>query len=138
MSLEHLDEFIGIPALSIRQPWASLIASGYKDIENRTWKTKYRGLVLIHAALKIDAIQAVCASEIATHCGVTLSVFLRMLDKETRGGIVGVAEIVDCVTTSNSPWFSGAFGFKFAHARPLPFTPCKGALSFFKWEGGIK
>lgn len=37
-------------ALSIKQPWASLIAHGIKDIENRTWATKYRGKVLIHAS----------------------------------------------------------------------------------------
>jgi hypothetical protein len=30
-------------ALSIRQPWASLIVAGYKDIENRSWRTSYRG-----------------------------------------------------------------------------------------------
>lgn len=37
-------------ALSIRQPWAWLIANGYKDIENRSWRTNYRGPVLIHAS----------------------------------------------------------------------------------------
>ena len=36
-------------AISIKQPWASLIAHGIKDIENRTWRTNYRGRVLIHA-----------------------------------------------------------------------------------------
>lgn len=40
-------------AISIKQPWASLIAHGIKDIENRTWKCpqKYIGkMVLIHAS----------------------------------------------------------------------------------------
>ena len=37
-------------AITIKQPWASLIAAGLKDIENRTWKTNFRGRVLIHAA----------------------------------------------------------------------------------------
>ena len=37
-------------ALTIKQPWASLIASGIKDIENRTWKTHYRGKIYIHAS----------------------------------------------------------------------------------------
>jgi hypothetical protein len=32
--------------ISIRQPWASLIVSGLKDVENRTWRTRYRGRVL--------------------------------------------------------------------------------------------
>ena len=37
-------------AITIKQPWASLIVAGIKDIENRTWKTSFRGRVLIHAA----------------------------------------------------------------------------------------
>lgn len=32
-------------AITIKQPWATLIAKGYKEYEFRTWKTKYRGLV---------------------------------------------------------------------------------------------
>lgn len=36
-------------AISIRQPWAELIASGRKTIETRTWTTKYRGPILICA-----------------------------------------------------------------------------------------
>jgi hypothetical protein len=40
--------------LTIKQPWASLIVEGLKDIENRTWATKFRGRVLVHAAAKCD------------------------------------------------------------------------------------
>lgn len=39
-------------ALSVRQPWANLIASGKKTIETRTWKTSYRGKILIVSSLK--------------------------------------------------------------------------------------
>ncbi len=42
--------------LSIRQPWAYLISSGSKNIENRTWPTKYRGLFLVHASLNINRV----------------------------------------------------------------------------------
>jgi len=34
-------------ALSVKQPWANIIASGEKTIETRTWATEYRGLLLI-------------------------------------------------------------------------------------------
>lgn len=37
-------------ALTVRQPWASLIAMGAKTIETRSWQTRYRGRILIHAA----------------------------------------------------------------------------------------
>lgn len=39
-----------VPAISLWQPWASLMASGHKSIETRSWSTHLRGLVAIHAA----------------------------------------------------------------------------------------
>ena len=41
-------------ALTIKQPWATLIQKGYKKYEFRTWKTNYRGDVLIHAGKGVD------------------------------------------------------------------------------------
>jgi hypothetical protein len=49
-----------------------------------------------------------------------------------RGGIVGRCNLVDCVTTSESPWFCGPFGFVLADVESTPFVPCRGALGF--WE----
>ncbi len=40
--------------LTVRQPWASLIATGQKPIETRSWPTKYRGPIAIHAGLQDD------------------------------------------------------------------------------------
>ena len=40
--------------LTVKQPYASLIAEGIKEYEFRTWKTNYRGLLLIHAGKTID------------------------------------------------------------------------------------
>lgn len=47
--------------ITLKQPWASLIARGYKKYEFRTWKTNYRGPILIHAGKGIekDAINRV-------------------------------------------------------------------------------
>ncbi len=41
-------------AITIKQPWATLIINGYKKHEFRSWKTKYRGELLIHAGKGID------------------------------------------------------------------------------------
>jgi len=41
-------------ALSIQQPWAWAIIHGGKDVENRTWPTKFRGRFLVHASRKFD------------------------------------------------------------------------------------
>lgn len=43
-------------AITIRQPWAQLIAEGSKDVENRTWSTRWRGPLLIHAGLQYDVL----------------------------------------------------------------------------------
>lgn len=40
-------------ALSIRQPWASLILAGHKTVENRVWNTGYRGPIIVHAGVTI-------------------------------------------------------------------------------------
>lgn len=40
--------------LTIKQPWAGLIAYGFKTIETRSWQTNYRGRIYIHAGKTID------------------------------------------------------------------------------------
>ena len=45
---------IKMKVLTLRQPWATLVAEGIKKYEFRSWKTKYRGKVLIHAGAGID------------------------------------------------------------------------------------
>ena len=45
--------------ITVRQPWADLIASGAKRVENRTWRTHHRGPLLIHAAKPTGAIIAI-------------------------------------------------------------------------------
>lgn len=123
-------------ALSIRQPWAALIALGIKDVENRPWRTSHRGPLVIHASQGRARRTLV---EIARDYGVTVTDELAELVTRT-GGIVGEVTIVDCVTTSASPWFEGALdsrgkrnhGFVLRDARALPFRPMPGRLRFFE------
>ena len=113
--------------LSIQQPWAWAICHLGKDIENRSWPTKFRGRFLIHAGKRVDEygydyiydewlIEAPDAKVIGC------------------GGIVGIATIVDCVTASNSSWFFGRYGFVLSDQRPLAFMPLRGQLGFFEAE----
>ncbi len=110
-------------ALSVRQPWAWLIVHGFKDIENRTWRTGYRGPVLIHAGKKVD----VEAIELIREQFPEIEL---PLDFET-GGIVGASWIEDCVESSTSPWFCGPCGFVLSMASPCEFVPYRGQLGFF-------
>jgi len=119
-------------ALAIRQPWAYLLAHGIKKVENRTWNTKYRGPVLIHASKAIkqadyDAALSICAG---------LGIPLPSMTKFELGGIVGVMTITDVVTESADPFFFGPVGFVVTDARPVKFQEQKGKLSFF--ETGLR
>ena len=82
--------------LSIRQPWAHLIAHGSKNIENRSWQTRYRGLFLVHASSNIDR-------EACRERGIDPA-------QLQTGGVVGIAEITDCVEDHHSRWFEGREG----------------------------
>lgn len=112
-------------ALSIRQPWAWLIVHGFKPVENRTWPTKVRGPVAIHAGQQFD------------QAGLeTLLAYMPWLRQHLPqqydlGGIVGVAELTDCVTQHHSPFFTGPYGHVMSSARPVPFIRYRGVLGYF-------
>lgn len=125
-------------ALSIRQPWAWLIVNGHKDIENRSWPCYRRGPIVIHASKGMthdeyddvfDALDPTCI--FGDERLKTLDIKLPSFEALERGGIVGIANIVDNLTASKSPWFFGPHGFLLRDIRPLPFIPFKGALGFF-------
>lgn len=118
-------EWEQVPALSIKQPWAWLIVNGYKDIENRNTLKNFRATFLIHAGMSFDT---------KNWHNTSNPNFTPLLNKKSIvhfGGIIGYAEIYDCVTESDSKWFIGKNGLLLRNAKPLPFTPCKGKLSFF-------
>lgn len=131
-------------ALSIRQPWAWLIVNGYKDIENRYWPTKYRGPCLIHAG-KTMTVAEYDAAMAFIEWNVSADLVHQVPDKADlpRGGLVGIADVVDCVKWSDSPWFTGSgdellggFGFVLEDAKPVTFLPWKGRLGFFNLPFG--
>lgn len=109
-------------ALSIKQPWAWLIVHGYKDIENRKWKTNYRGLILIHAGKTIDTE---AYRFLAEDYGIP------KVEELEVGGVVGEAVIVNCVSTHQSIWFDGPYGFVLKEAKIRPFAPLRGNLGLF-------
>lgn len=114
-----------VKVISIRQPWASLIVGGVKDVENRTWPTRYRGPVLIHASQRADQVTF---EEIGRRFGFRPPSELPL--ELPLGGVVGITEIVDCVRPHASKWYApGHYAFVLTNARPLPFVRWKGALS---------
>ncbi len=86
-------------AITVRQPWASLIAAGAKTIETRPRPTKHRGLVLIHAGARLYTAADKHADRglwYAAHSHLDLErnngVYLL-----PYGSIVATAQLVDCV-----------------------------------------
>jgi hypothetical protein len=125
-----------IVALSIRQPWAWLIVNGWKDIENRSWPTRFRGKFLVHAGKSCTQDDWDDCFDTCRSVGQKWPPGIVMPDaewfrSEACGGIVGRAEIVDCVTESASPWFFGRYGFVLRNAAPTKIRRCKGRLGLF-------
>ncbi len=69
--------------LTIRNPWASLIVNGYKKYEFRSWKTSYRGKILIHSSKAIEKSE--------------LDRFSKYNLNYINGAIIGEAYLTDCV-----------------------------------------
>lgn len=129
------DPASGLKALTLRQPWAWTVFNTTKDVENRQWPAKVRGTIAIHAADEQPAgvyersktfIRKVLHSR--GHFGVRIP----SEDKLPKGAIIGLVDIVDCVTDSRSVWWEGPIGFKLANPRRLPRPiPCRGKRRFF-------
>lgn len=133
--------------LSIRQPWASLIAHGIKDIENRSWKTNYRGAIYIHASspkkFKVD-MNDECAK-------AAIPIFETAI-KGTMpfGAIIGEVEIIGCMVNHPSIWAEKADDYNpqiheytprvwnWVLANPVlydePILNVKGKLSFWEYH----
>ncbi len=130
--------------ITIKQPWATLIAEGYKEYEFRTWKTKYRGDILIHAGKGIDKK----AMDRFKHLNLEYPV----------GQIIAKATITDCVKvdedlrnilakkdpvvykgvinkTSNN-W--DGYGFKLENIEKISPIEVNGKLSLWDYDYEVK
>ena len=114
-------------ALSIRQPWASLIVHGIKDIENRSTLKNFRGIIFVHAAQKTDKAGFLWMKE-----NLDQAIYSNI--SFPTGGTIGKVEIFDCVQESDSVWFQGPNGFLLRHPVSLAFHACPGRLGFFDVE----
>jgi hypothetical protein len=139
-------------AISLWQPWATLIAIGAKKIETRSWETAHRGQIAIHAAKRWDrGLDLMCESE-------PFASALNFMDAHREryalplGAIVAVAHLDVCVLSSGGasrgflidgtivkdPEFSfgdyspGRFAWKLSNVRKLPVPlPWAGSQRIF-------
>ena len=127
--------------LTIRQTWAWLIANGYKDIENRTWRTSYTGPCLIHTSARFDATEYYTAMSLFVALGycdlIGAPIPSGDLIKRQCGHILGQCSITGCVTQSPSPWFFGPYGFTLENAVAFDDWEkykARGHLGFWNYE----
>ncbi len=84
-------------ALTLWQPWATLVVHGYKTIETRSWSTNYRGPIAIHAAQRWDQeLKELCLSEPFRSCLKEINPY-RPFNLRLGGiiGTVGLYHILD-------------------------------------------
>lgn len=79
-----------LKVLSVRQPWAVFLVKGLKNVENRIWRTNYRGRLLIHAPRKVDR-------------DVNIPVARRFFPL-TTSAIIGFVDLIDVCNNYDSVW----------------------------------
>ena len=100
-------------ALSVKQPWANMIASGEKTIETRTWMTSFRGPILIISSKQPRIEPAGCVVAIAT-----LSNCRTMTRRDERAACCRI--------------YPNAKAWVLENIRPVKPVPMKGALGLFE------
>ena len=128
-----------IKALSLWQPWATLVARGAKARETRHWQTSYRGPLAIHAAKTLDmagAPERLCQALLGP----------RWWEACLRGAVVAIGELRGCVRTETlegrlnhaeyaaGNYAPGRFAWTLANVRPLVEPiPTIGRQGLFDW-----
>ena len=128
--------------LTIKQPWATLIAEDIKEYEFRTWNTKYRGEILIHAGLSVDK-EALNRFKhlnleypkgcIIAKVTLTNSIYV---DNEFIKKVGQTNPLVYKNIINNYDW--KGYAFQLENVKKIKSIPIKGKLGFWNYEGEIE
>ena len=130
-------------ALSLTEPWATLVAIGAKQWETRIWSTPYRGRLAIAAAKSFprECYELVDTQPFAA--ALFNDAVRPVISRWHLGHIIAVVDLIDCIriTANNAPpepefsfgdYTPGRFMFKLENVRRLATpVPCKGALGIW-------
>ena len=124
-------------ALSVRQPWAWAIVHGGKVIENRSLGSiragnMKPGAICIHAAAGMKEDEYRYAHWRLARHGVSCP----RPDDLIRSAIIGIVEVTEIITASESEWFGGEAGLVLSQPRSVEPIPARGALGYFSWQRG--
>lgn len=118
-----------VRAISLTQPWATLLAAGIKTIETRSWATWHRGLLVIHASKAMPKQ----AKDVASQYGTALvGLGYGDCDQLPKGAIVGVCTVTEVLEIHSlyhrheSAWCTAQAGplGKPPTAFPIPYIDC--------------
>lgn len=112
-------------ALTVLQPWAFSIIHGPKTIENRSWKTHYRGRLFIHVGKSRSWLERAAALNWPKTFGVPFP----SDDELAYGAIIGHVELVDCVPVEqvqDDPWAFGPYCWVLRDPVAIEPIPCPG------------
>lgn len=144
-------------AISLWQPWATLIAIGAKKVETRSWHTSYRGTIYIHAAKHWTQEEAdTCHDEpfrsvLMRHLGLSSHaplVYENLLKSQLPfGALIATASLKECLKYGHwvealseqerafGYYAAGRYGWVFENIQPLPKPiPFRGAQGIFDVE----
>ena len=102
-------------AITLWQPWASLIADGLKQYETRSWATKHRGTLAIHASVNKTYVPQ-GPEGLRYPLGAVVAV-------ATLAGCYRTEEIIDSITAAEwqrGDWTSGRYAWLLGHVYKLP------------------
>lgn len=131
-------------ALSVRPPWSAAIAHFGKRVENRSWYTRHRGPLAVHATVKLDGGGDHLFTHVARVAGQPVE---RVRDlSQVRSAIIAVARLTAVCSASLAvepgsslrcpcgPWaVAGQRHFLLADVRALAEpVPATGTLGL--WE----
>lgn len=137
-------------AITIKQPWATLIALGLKKYETRSWATKHRGPIAIHAGKSVDFVACCEFAKILEQHG-----YNKIEDLPT-GAVIARANLVDChkvikqdrckeaetdkgaVITGKEYLYGfyeeGRYAWRLSEVQAIEPVPAKGRLSLWNWK----
>ena len=118
--------------ITVRQPWAWAIVEGLKRIENRTWTTRYRGPLLIHAGVSRAEFKGEAFKTLDLAASMP---FLPPVGELIFGAIIGVVDLVGVVPleeVAGEPFASGPLCWLLENPRAVGPAPYKGKLNLFE------
>lgn len=130
-----------IKALSVRQPWAWLIANGYKTMEVRSWFTEYRGELLICAAKTFDENGYMYLLDNQYEVEEIRNIMLPPKDEFLRGYAVARCQLMNIgpympihTIRTCCPHYAGYYAWRLASVTKIRPFRVKGKLGLFSVE----